>query len=65
MRLADVIRRRRRAVPPMPEPDIDYDARRRFEERQREIEARLVRLQLTAEVWADRRRPDADRMHHR
>ena len=40
-RLADLFRRR---LPPLPTVDIDYEARRRFEEREQKIRARLREL---------------------
>ena len=50
-RLADLFRRR---LPPLPTVDIDYEARRRFEEREQKIRARLRELELRADVTTAR-----------
>lgn len=41
--------------------EIDYEARRQFEERERHIASLL--LDLEADVMSGRHRPHADRMH--
>ena len=43
--------------------DIDLDARRQFEQREEQIAAALMRLQLSNDVRVGRYRPNADRMH--